>query len=78
MCEDKFYFYDENNNTFSNLLNFMKLELGEKNYAFIGLQLPDNLEKELLTFPRALKQYQIINNYIFFIYYNKYQNNYEI
>ena len=78
MLEDKFYFYNENNYTFSNLLNFMKLELGEKNYAFIGLQLSDNLEKELLTFPRALKQYQIINNYIFFIYYNKYENNDEI
>ena len=38
MCEDIFYFFDENNNTFSNSLNFMKLELGKKNHSFIGLQ----------------------------------------
>ena len=78
MYEDNFYFFDENNNTFSNSLNFMKLELGDKNYSFVGLQLPDNLEIDLLTFPKALKQNKIINNYVFFIYYNKYQNNDEI
>ena len=36
------------------------------------------MQDGLLTFPRALKQYKIINKYTFFIYYNKYQNNDEI
>ena len=78
ICEDKFYFIDENNNSFSNLLSFMRFERGEENYSFIGLQVPNEIEDELLTFTRALKKYKIINKYIFFIYYNKYQNNNDI
>ena len=76
--EDIFYFLENNNNSFSDIMNFLKFEEGGKNYSFVGLQLPDYIADGLLTFPRALKQYKIINNYIYFIYYNKYQNNEEI
>ena len=78
LCQDKFYFTDDNNFSFTNNLNFVKFEQGDKNYSFVGLQIPDYLADELLTFPRALKLNKIINNYIFFIYYNKYQSNDEI
>ena len=78
LCEDKFNFIDDNNNSFYNNLVFLKFEQGGKNYSLVGLQLPDYIEDDLLTFPRALKQYNIINKYIFFIYYNKYQNNEDI
>ncbi len=78
ICEDKSYFIDENNNSFSSLLSFMRFERGEENYSFIGLQVPNEIEDGLLTFTRALKKNKIINKYIFFIYYNKYQNNNDI
>ncbi len=78
MCEDNFYFEDENNNTLSSKLSFMQLENSEQNYSFVGLQVPDYIEDELYTFPRALKEYEIINKYVFFIYYNKNQNNNDI
>ena len=73
LCEDKFYFIDENNNSFSNMFNFVKLEY-DKNYAFVGLQLPNYLENLLVTFTISLKKYKIIDNEIFFIYYDINQN----
>ena len=76
--QDIFYFIDDNNISFTTNLNFVKFEQGEKNYSFIGLQLPDYIVDDLLTFPRALKQSKIINKYVYFIHYNKYQNNEEI
>jgi hypothetical protein len=78
MCEDLFHFTDVNNNSFSNIISFTKFEEGEKNYSFVGLQLPNYIADGLLTFIRSLKQYEVINNYIFFIYYNEYQNNNDI
>ena len=73
LCEDKFYFIDENNNTFSNKINFVTIE-NEKKYAFVGLQLPNYLENLLLTFTISLKDYNVINKNIFFIYYDINQN----
>ena len=78
MCEDLFIFKDENNNTFSNLLSFTKFEEGNKNYSFVGLQLPNYIEDGLLTFIRSMKQHKVVNNYIFFIYYNEFQKNDDI
>ena len=73
-CEEIFSFKDENNNSFSNIMSFMNLDVKEKNYGFVGLELPDYPEDGLLTFIRSLKKYNIINKYIFFIYYNSNQN----
>ena len=78
MCEDKFYFIDENDNSFSNSLGFVKFEQGNKSYAFIGLQLPNTIADGLLTFINSMKQYKIIDKYLFFIYYNENQNNDDI
>ena len=76
--QDIFYFTEVNSISFNTKLNFLKFEQGEKNYSFVGLQLPDYIADDLLNFTRVLKQGKIINNYIFFIYYNIYQNNDEI
>ena len=78
ICQDIFHFIDEKNNSFSNELDFMLLLEGKKNYSFVGLQLPDYIADNLLTFPRALKQNKITNSYVFFIYYNKFQDSNEI
>ena len=76
MCEDKFYFIDESDNSFSNTLSFVKFEEGNKSYAFIGLHLPCiTIEKGLLTFINSMKKYKILNKYLFFIYYNENKNN---
>ena len=65
MCEDKFYFIDENDNSFSNSLGFVKFEQGNKSYAFIGLQLPNTIADGLLTFINSMKQYKIMDKYLF-------------
>ena len=78
MCEDKFYFLDENDNSFSNSLNFVKFVEGNKNYAFVGLELPNAIVDNVLTFINSMKQYKIIDNYLFFIYFNENQNNDDI
>jgi len=78
MCEDKFYFMDENDNSFSNSLGFVKFEEGNKSYAFIGLELPNTISDGQLTFINSMKKYKIVDKYLFFIYYNENQNNDDI
>ena len=46
--EDIFYFLENNNNPFSDIMNFLKFEEGGKNYSFVGLQLPDYIADGLL------------------------------
>ena len=50
LCEDIFYFTDENNEIFSSIFNFINLENNNNNYSFIGLQLPEIISENLLIF----------------------------
>ena len=77
-CIDEFYFIDENDNSFSNYLDFVKFEQGNKSHAFIGLQLPNTIADGLITFISSMKQNKIVDKYLFFIYYNENQNNDDI
>ena len=71
LCVDNFYFTDENNEISSYMLNFINLENNKNNYSFVGLQLPDVITDDLLTFIKEMKKNDIIDKYIFYILYNK-------
>ena len=71
LCEDIFYFTDENNEIFSSIFNFINLENNNNNYSFIGLQLPEIISENLLTFVKEMKKNEIIDKYIFYILYNE-------
>ena len=70
LCEDIFYFTDENNEIFSSMFKFINIE-NNNNYSFIGLQLPDVISENLLTFVKEMKKNEIIDKYIFYIVYNE-------
>ena len=76
LCEDNFYFFDENNQKFSSNFNFINIE-NKNNYSFVGLQLPDFITDDLLTFIKEMKKNDIIDKYIFYILYNKDETNIE-
>ena len=71
LCIDIFYFSEENNTSIKIPFKFINLKKGNKNYSFIGLQLPDMLADNLLTFIKEMKETKIINKYIFFISYDQ-------
>ena len=48
LCIDIFYFSEENNTSIKIPFKFINLKKGNKNYSFIGLQLPDMLADNLL------------------------------
>jgi len=76
LCEDNFYFFDENNQKFYCNFNFINIE-NKNNYSFVGLQLPDVITDDLLTFIKEMKKNDIIDKYIFYILYNKDETNIE-
>jgi len=71
MCKNVFYFVDEDNKTVFNLMKYISIKNDEKNYSFVGLQLPDIIADNLLTFTDQMKENEIINKYIFYIIYEQ-------
>ena len=69
-CEDDFYFINEKNTIFKSSFQFIKI-YENKNYSFIGLQLPDITTNNLLTFIKEMKKNDVIDKYIFYIIYNE-------
>ena len=78
ISQDIFYFNDNNNISLSvNNFEFVLINNNQKNYSFIGLQLPGITTNDLLTFTKEMKKNKIIDKYIFFILYSKNDNYYE-
>ena len=71
LCKDIFYYYDENDNIIFNLFKFINIKEDKKNYSFVGLQLPNVVSDNILTFTKELKENEIINKYIFYIIYQQ-------
>ena len=70
-CKDIFYFFDEDNKTIFNPMKYMNIKNDKKNYSLVGLQLPDIIADNLLTFTKEMKENEIINKYIFYIIYEQ-------